>query len=185
MHMPTFQAVPRTPVRRIGLHSSPSVIWLAPLSMLLLAACTTPLSVAPGTPEAQVRARFGMPAAEYHLAGMPEGSRLEYDTGPTGQRTYMVDFGPDGRAVKAWQPLTVNHFAQIRPGVDTTDSVQREFGKPKKIRTSLRFGQDHAVWEYPYSEVEVWNSLMTITFDPTGKVQYVENGQDPWLILNK
>jgi len=153
--------------------------------MLLLAACTTPLSVAPGTPEAQVRARFGPPAAEYHLAGVPEGSRLEYDTGPTGQRTYMVDFGPDGRAVKAWQPLTVNHFAQIRPGVDTTDSVQREFGKPKRIRTSLRFGHDHTVWEYPYSEVEVWNSLMTITFDPTGKVQYVENGQDPWLILNK
>jgi hypothetical protein len=139
----------------------------------------------PGTPEAQVRARFGAPAAEYHLAGVPEGSRLEYDTGPTGQRTYMVDFGADGRAVKAWQPLTVDHFAKIRPGVDTTDSVQREFGKPKRIRTSLRFGQDHAVWEYPYSEVEVWNSLMTITFDPTGKVQYVENGQDPWLILNK
>ena len=185
MQMPTFQAIWRRPVRRISLHSLPPAVWLASISLLLLAACTTPLSIAPGTPEAQVRARFGTPAAEYHLAGMPEGSRLEYDTGVTGQRTYMVDFGPDGRAVKAWQPLTVNTFAQIRPGVDTTDSVQREFGKPKRIRTSLRFGHDHTVWEYPYSEVEVWNSLMTITFDPTGKVRYVENGQDPWLILNK
>jgi hypothetical protein len=185
MHMPTFQAVPRMPGFRRGPQSSPRAVWLAPISMLLLAACTTPLSVAPGTPEAQVRARFGPPAAEYHLAGVPEGARLEYDTGPTGQRTYMVDFGSDGRAVKAWQPLTVDHFAKIKPGVDTTDSVQREFGKPKRIRTSLRFGHDPTVWEYPYSEVEVWNSLMTITFDPTGKVRYVENGQDPWLILNK
>ena len=185
MPMTTFQAVMRTPGFRRGPQSSPPAIWLAAISMLLLAGCTTPLSVAPGTPEAEVRARFGTPAAEYHLAGMPEGSRLEYDTGATGQRTYMVDFGPDGRAVRAWQPLTVVHFAKIRPGVDTTDSVQREFGKPKKIRTSLRFGHDYPVWEYPYSEVEVWNSLMTITFDPTGKVQYVENGQDPWLILNK
>jgi len=116
MQMPTFQAIWRRPVRRISLHSLPPAVWLASISLLLLAACTTPLSIAPGTPEAQVRARFGTPAAEYHLAGMPEGSRLEYDTGVTGQRTYMVDFGPDGRAVKAWQPLTVNHFAQIRPG---------------------------------------------------------------------
>ena len=185
MHIATFQAVLRMPRFRRGPQSLSRAIWLAPISLLLLAACTTPLCVAPGTSEAQVRARFGTPAAEYHLTGMPEGSRLEYDTGPTGQRTYMVDFGSDGRAVRAWQPLTVNHFAQIRPGVDTTDSIQREFGQPKRIRTSLRLGHDYPVWEYPYSEVEVWNSLMTITFDPTGKVRYVENGQDPWLILNK
>jgi hypothetical protein len=183
--MPILQAVPRKPGCRMGPQSMPRAGWVVPILFLLLAACTTPLSVAPGTPEGQVRAQFGQPVAEYRIAGVPEGSRLEYDTGPTGQRTYMVDFGPDGRAIKAWQPLTVNHFAQIRPGVDTVDSIQREFGKPKRIRPSLRLGHGYTVWEYPYFEVEVWNSLMSITFDPAGKVRYVENGQDSWLILNK
>ncbi len=185
MHTPTFQAIPKRPVHRIGRHSSPPALWLAPISMLLLAACTTPLSVAPGTPEAQVRERFGSPSAEYRLTGVQEGSRYEYDTGPTGQRTYMVDFGADGRAVKTWQALTRHHFDQIRPGVDTTDSVRREFGQPKQIRPSFHLGQGYTVWEYPYSEVDVWNSLVSITFDPKGMVRSVENGQDPRLILNK
>ncbi len=183
--MPMFQAIPKLPVRRIGLHSLPLAAWLAPISMLLLAACTTPLCVAPGTPEAQVRARFGAPVAEYRLTGPQAGSRYEYDTGPTGQRTYLVDFGPDGRAVRAWQPLTREHFAQIRAGIDTADSVRREFGNPRQIRPSFRFGHGYTVWEYPYLEVEVWNSLMTITFDPKGLVRSVENGQDPRLIVNR
>ncbi|MDR3682216.1 MAG: hypothetical protein P4L11_00700, partial [Geothrix sp.] len=158
--------------------------WLAPLSLLLLAACS-PLTVAPGTPEAQVRERFGSPSAVYRLPGTPAETRLEYDTGPTGQRTYMVDFGPDDRAVKAWQALTREHFDQVQPGVDTTDSVRREFGQPKLIRPSFHLGPGYTVWEYPYSEAEIWNSLVSITFDPKGTVRYVENGQDPRLILNK
>ena len=184
MHMPTFQAIPRTPVRQTSPHSSPPALWLAAISMLLLAACATPLAVAPGTPEAQVRARFGPPVAEYHIAGMREGSRFEYDTGVAGQKTYMVDFGPDGRAVKAWQALTVDHFAQIRTGVDTADSIRREFGKPKHIVPS-HLGHGYTIWEYPYFEIDVWNSLMNITFDATGTVRYMENSEDPWLMVNR
>ena len=183
--MPMFQAIPKLPVRRTGRQASSGAAGLAAIALLLLAACTTPLSVAPGTSEAQVRARFGSPIAEYRLTGAQAGSRYEYDTGPTGQRTYLVDFGPDGRAVKAWQPLTRDHFAQIRPGVDTFDSVRREFGNPRQIRPSFRFGAAYIVWEYPYLEIEVWNSLMTITFDPKGLVRSVENGQDPRLIVNR
>ena len=183
--MRLFQATPKLPVRPTGLPALPLAVRLSPIAMLLLAACTTPLSVVPGTPEAQVRARFGSPVEEYRLTGPQEGSRFEYDTGPAGQRTYLVDFGPDGRAVKAWQPLTRDHFAQIRPGLDTFDSVRREFGNPRQIRRSFRFGNDYIVWEYPYLEVEVWNSLMTITFDPKGLVRSVENGQDPRLIVNR
>jgi hypothetical protein len=171
--------------RRNRLQDSAPAVWLAASVLLLLTACTTPLSVAPGTPAAQVRARFGRPDGEYRLTGQVEGSRFEYDTGPAGQRTYMVDFGPDGRAVRAWQPLTRDHFAQIRPGIDTIDSVRREFGNPRQIRPSFRFGDGYIVWEYPYLEVEVWNSLMTLTFTPKGIVQSVENGQDPRLIVNR
>ena len=128
-----LQAMPRMPVGRTGRHASSPALWLAPIAMLWLAACTTPLSVAPGTPEAQVVARFGPPSAEYRTPGGAEGVRLEYDTGPIGRRTYMVDFGPDGRALQARQVLTTNHFAQIRVDVDTADSIRREFGRPDRI----------------------------------------------------
>ncbi len=180
--MHKIQAISKKP--RTGRPGPSRTLWLAPLSLLLLPACT-PLTIAPGTPEAQVRERFGSPSAVYRLPGTPEESRLEYDTGPTGQRTYMVDVGPDGRTVKAWQALTREHFDSVRPGVDTVDSVRREFGQPKHIRASFHLGPGYTVWEYPYSEAEIWNSLVSITFDPKGTVRYVENGQDPRLILNR
>jgi hypothetical protein len=185
MYLPTLPFAAQPGRLQAAPSSTTPAARLAVLAVLALTACATPLSVAPGTPEAQVRERFGPPSAEYRLAEAAGGSRLEYDTGRTGQRTYLVDFGADGRALRAWQPLTREHFARIRAGVDTQDSVRREFGRPKRVRSSLRLGADHAVWEYPYLEAEVWNSLMTITFDPKGVVQSVENGQDPWLILNK
>ncbi len=75
-----FQAMPRMPVGRTGRHASSPALWLAPISMLWLAACATPLSVAPGTLEAQVVARFGPPSAEYRTPVGPEGVRLEYQT---------------------------------------------------------------------------------------------------------
>jgi hypothetical protein len=147
-------------------------------TLLLLAACSRPLAVAPGTPEAQVRARLGPPSAEYRIPAPQEGYRFEYDTWPMGRTTYMVDFGPDGHAVKVWQALTVNHFAQIRIGVDTVDSVSREFGRPDRVVPS-RYGPDYPRWDYPFYEDGIWNSIMSITFDPKGVVKYTANGPDP------
>jgi hypothetical protein len=164
--------------------SAPWTAGLAASGLLLLAACT-PLSVAPGTSVAQVRERFGAPSAEYTLPGQPQGSRLEYDTWPSGQRIYMIDFGPDGRAVQARQTLTADHFAEIQKGVDTTESVRRDFGKPRSIRPSFHLSHGYTVWEYPYREAEEWNSLVSITFDPKGVVRAVESGQDPALIVNR
>jgi len=147
-------------------------------SLLLVAGCAGPLCVAPGTPEAQVVARFGPPSAEYRTPGRAEGVRFEYDTGPFGQRTYMVDFGPDGRALQVRQVLTSNHFAQIRVEVDTADSIRREFGRPDRIVPS-RHGPGYARWDYPFFEDGVWHSIMSITIDPRGRVLSVENGPDP------
>jgi hypothetical protein len=184
MHMTTSQPTSKMPTRRISLLSSPPALWLAPLSMLLLAACVTPLTIAPGTPEAQVRARLGPPDAEYRIPGAQEGSRLEYDTGWFGRATYMVDFGTDGRAIQARQVLTENHFANIRVGLDTADSIRREFGKPTEIVPSP-LGHGCTIWEYPYLEATVWNSLMSIAFDDKGIVRSVYNGQDPRYIVNR
>ena len=38
----------------------------------------------------------------------------QYPTGPLGQRTYMVDFGPDQRVTSVYQALTEARFAKIR-----------------------------------------------------------------------
>jgi hypothetical protein len=174
--MITFHATPGLPESCTGQWLLPPVGWLALLS-LLLAACSTPLSVSPGTSETQVSAHFGRPDAEYRLTD-GEGSRFEYDRGPIGRVTYMVDFGPDGRAVKAWQALTAEHFARIRIGVDTADSIRREFGRPDRIVPS-QHGPDYARWDYPFFEDGVWNSIMSITFDGRGIARYVEDGPDP------
>ncbi|HUN94154.1 MAG TPA: hypothetical protein VMU33_19030 [Burkholderiaceae bacterium] len=155
----------------------PATTLAAALAVAGASGCAGPGQVAPGTAETDVRARFGAPAAEYVLAEGPAARRLEYDTGRFGQRTYMVDVGGDGRVVGVQQVLTSPHFAQVRIGVDTTETIRREFGRPATTMTYDLSGL--TAWQYPYRENEVWNSLMSIEFDHDGVVRQVQNGPDP------
>jgi hypothetical protein len=65
--------------------------------------------------EADVRKRFGEPAAVYTLA---DGSRtLEYPRQPEGQRNYMITIGPDGKMTSLRQVLKPETFAEVTPGL--------------------------------------------------------------------
>jgi len=158
--------------------SSRTVRWLTPLALACAAAgCATPLAIQPGTPQAEVQARFGTPKAVYSLDEGSPGTRYEYDTGRWGQHTYMVDFGPDGRAEAVHQVLTDQHFATIKDGVDTTATIRREFGNPVHV---VRYGLAGLTsWEYAYKQDQVWNSLLSIEFDDAGIVRKTVNGPDP------
>ncbi|MFN3566010.1 MAG: hypothetical protein ACK4V1_08515 [Burkholderiaceae bacterium] len=142
-----------------------------------IAGCATPAAVAPGTPESQLRAQFGHPAAEHALeAG---AKRLEYP-GPFQQTKYMVDVDASGRVQRVEQVLTFEKFARLRVGIDDRTVVLREFGVPFYEQRFPLAGL--TAWMYPYKENGVWDSEMAVYFDKDGIVRKVESGPDPRFI---
>lgn len=145
-----------------------------------IAGCATPAAVAPGTPESQLRAQFGRPAAEYALEG--GAKRLEYPMGPFQQTKYMVDVDASGRVQRVEQVLTAEKFARLRIGIDDRAVVRREFGIPLYERPYPLAGL--IAWMYPYKENGVWDSEMAVYFDKDGIVRKVESGPDPRFVRN-
>jgi hypothetical protein len=84
--------------------------------------------------EADVRARFGEPAAVYDEAN---GDRtLEYPRQPAGQTNYMISVGPDGRMTSLRQVLQPATFELVKPGLDKDRSVACLVGRPGPRRSS-------------------------------------------------
>ena len=114
--------------------------------------------------EADVRARFGEPAAVYDEGA---GARtLEYPRQPEGQRNYMITIGPDGKMIALRQVLQPVNFAKVAPGMDGTQ-VRRLLGRPAQIQA------------YPLKQQEVWDwrwldgaeaRQFSVTFDAAGRV---------------
>ncbi len=123
--------------------------------------------------EADVRQRFGDPAAVYTLA---DGSRtLEYPRQPEGQRNYMITIGPDGKMTALRQVLKPETFAEITPGLD-------------KSQVRLLLGRPAATQAYPLKGEEVWDwrfldagasKLFSVTFDGEGRVITTATIADP------
>ena len=113
--------------------------------------------------EAQVRQRFGEPAAVYPEEG---GARtLEYPRQPEGQTNYMITISADGRLQALRQVLKPADFETIRPGLDKAE-VRRRLGRPAKVQP------------YPLKNEEVWTwrwregqeaKLFLVTFDADGR----------------
>lgn len=102
---------------------------------LLLTACAGPglTRIEPGLAEADVLARWGAPTGRYAL---PEGTRLEYATGPFGQETWMVDLDRQGRVVRARQVLEYMALQGVQaelPGMDRAQLL-RTLGRPGEVR---------------------------------------------------
>lgn len=147
----------------------------AALPVAWLAACATPATLAPGTSEADVLARFGRPTAEHALGA--GAKRLEYLTGPYQQTKYMVDVDAKGKVQRVEQVLSYEKFARLRVGVDDEAVVLREFGHPYYTQPYRLVGL--TAWMYPYVENGTWNSEMAVYFDDKGIVRRVESGPDP------
>ncbi|HEV7914055.1 MAG TPA: outer membrane protein assembly factor BamE [Albitalea sp.] len=123
--------------------------------------------------EADVRKRFGEPAATYAAA---DGSHtLEYPRQPEGQRNYMITIGPDGRMSALRQVLKAENFAEVTAGLDKAQ-VRRLLGRPA------------ATQAYPLKAEEVWDwrfldagasKLFSVTFDREGRVITTAMTADP------
>jgi hypothetical protein len=146
----------------------------------LLVGCASPASIRPGASEGELAEQFGRPDSMFVLS---DGSkRLEYNRGEFMQRSWMVDIDAGGHVVRVDQVRDEAHFAQLRPGTDDKESVRRALGTPWKVEyypPSRLTG-----WLYPYRESGVFNSVMTVMFDPAGVLRRAENGPDPRFLVN-
>ncbi len=160
---------PLKPMNRL-LHLSTALA-----TAVLLAACAatySPASIAPGTPEAEVRRALGEPTGEYPG---PEGSRrLEYAKGPVGLHTFMVDIGADGKMLKWQQVLDKPNFASIRVGMSREELLYR-LGRPADIST-LPF-QNRTVYGYRFDAT--FCQWFQVKLNPRGEVVGTDYTRDP------
>lgn len=144
--------------------SKPAAAALA----LAAAACASlaPPSFPPGTSMSEVEGRLGKPKAIVKAPG--GGVVWQYPTGPVGQTTYMVDFGPDQRVTSVYQALTEQRMAKIVPGKTTEDDIRLLLGPPGE---TVRFGRmNEEVWSYRYQTGASGNWIFNVNFDATTKI---------------
>ena len=123
--------------------------------------------------EADVRARFGEPAAVYDDG---DGSRtLEYPRQPAGQTNYMISIGHDGKMTALRQVLKSSEFAKITPGLDKPQ-VRRLLGKPAKVQAYALKGEE--VWDWRYLSGPE-SRVFSATFDAAGRVVSTATTLDP------
>ena len=114
--------------------------------------------------EADVRARFGEPAAVY---GEENGARtFEDPRQPAGQVNYMITIGADGKMSALRQVLKPANFAKVLPGLDKAQ-VRRLLGKP--ARTQSYALKQEEVWDWRFADGQE-NKVFSATFDLDGKV---------------
>ena len=154
--------------------------WITAMLAGFVCACAMPDSLKPGTTESDVLSRFGRPDSEFMLADGVK--RFEYNRGEFMQRSWMVDIDSKGHVAHVDQVRDEAHFARLKIGSDDKASVRRDLGTPWKVEyypPSKLTG-----WLYPYRESGVFNSVMTVMFDPAGVLQRAENGPDPRFMGN-
>ena len=146
---------------------------------LLVAGCAAlePPSVPAGTAMPEVESRLGRPKA---IVKAPDGDTVwQYPSGPVGQTTYMVRFGPDQRTRSVYQALTFAQFAKIQPGMPQ-DEVRLLLGPPGETMFFARMNEE--VWSYRYQAAASDNRIFNVHFDAgTGYVRTTSEQTDPLL----
>lgn len=150
----------------------------APIAALLVAGCAAlaPPSLPVGASMAEVEAKMGKPRAVVKATG---GDVVwQFPTGPAGQTTYMVAFGPDERVTSVYQALTEERFAKIVPGRTTRDDVRLLLGPPGETMRFSRMNEE--VWSYRYQAGWSTNRIFNVHFDATtGVVRSTGDQEDP------
>lgn len=124
--------------------------------------------------EADVRQRFGEPAAVYQEA---DGARtLEFPRQPQGQTNYMITIGTDGRMQALRQVVRPDQFERVRPGLDKA-AVRRLLGRPAQTR-SFALTPQQEEWEWRYHD-RGENRLFVVTWDADGRVVASRTLLDP------
>ena len=123
--------------------------------------------------EADVRARFGEPAAIYDERN---GDRtFEYPRQPEGQVNYMISIGPDGKMTSLRQVLKPANFARVTPGTDRIE-VRRLLGRPAH-RQVFELKKEE-VWDWRFADGGE-SRLFSVTFDSHGRVVATGSTLDP------
>jgi hypothetical protein len=147
---------------------------------LLVSGCAAlePPSFPAGTAMSEVESRMGKPK---DIVKAPDGDTVwQYPTGPVGQTTYMVRFGPDQRTRSVYQALTLGQFAKIQPGVPR-DEVRLLLGPPAETMFFSRMNEE--VWSYHYQAAAADNRIFNVSLDAkTGTVRGTSDQTD--LLLN-
>lgn len=154
---------------------SRSLRWLS-VASLLLAGCAglRPPTVPVGASMSEVEAVLGRPKDV--LAAPGGATEWQYPTGPYGQNTYIVTFGPDQRVSVFKQALTFDSFARIRSGA-TRDEIRLMFGRP--YTTVFYRNLDEEVWSYRYLIPVNDNRIFNVHFDArTGRVRTTSDQRD-------
>jgi hypothetical protein len=123
--------------------------------------------------EADVRARFGRPAAIH--ADADGGRTLEYPRQPAGQVNYMISIGPDGTMSALRQVLQPSEFAKVTPGLDR-QQVRRLLGQPARVQSYALKGEE--VWDWRFL-VGPRGHVFSVTFDAGGRVVSTATTLDP------
>ncbi len=153
--------------------------WLVAVALVAVAALTgcdvqkiAELEVGVTT-EADVRAKWGEPAAVYTE---DDGSRvLEYPRQPAGQVNYMLAIGKDGKLVAMRQALKPANFAKVEPGWDKAQ-VRRLLGRAAKAQT---YAQKHEeVWDWRFADGPE-SKVFSVSFDMNGRVVSTSTTLDP------
>jgi type IV pilus biogenesis protein CpaD/CtpE len=157
--------------------TSKSVLSL--IACALVAGCATlPGSVPIGASTQEVEAKLGKPK---NTVDAPGGETVwQYPTGPMGQRTYMVRFGSDRRVKSVSQALTLETFAQIRPGM-SGDDIRLLLGPPGEVVTYRNLREN--VWSYRYQPGAGENRIFNVHFDASsGLVRSTSEQEDPLFV---
>ena len=135
---------------------------------LTLGACAVPEWQKPGTSRVEVERNMGRPTLVDPLpAG---GERLLYSRQPAGQQVYHLDFDAQQGLVRVQQVLTPANFFALRDGVDTRDSVYRQFGPPALVEKVASFRGD--LWTYRLLDHGLPRQA-SVHIDPAGVVRKV------------
>lgn len=151
-------------------------LWTPLLLVALLAACD-PQRIAEleegVATEADVRTRFGEPAAIYTEA---DGSRtFDYPRQPAGQVNYMITIGADGKMSALRQVLKPANFAKVLPGLDKA-AVRRLLGQPAQVQSYALKREE--VWDWRFADGQE-NKVFSATFGLDGKVVSSATTLDP------
>ena len=155
----------------------PALVSLSFAALLAGCAALQSPSFPPGTAMSDVESRMGKPRG---VAKAPDGDTVwQYPTGPVGQTTYMVRFGPDERTKSVYQALTFEQFTKVQPGI-SRDDVRLLLGPPGQTMAFTRMNEE--VWSYRYQASASDNRIFNVHFDATtGYVRTTSDQMDPLL----
>ncbi len=149
---------------------------LALACAVLLGGCAHPQLMEPGMSLTAVETELGAPDAKVTLES--GGTRFVYSLQPMSEQVWWIDFNEKGEVVSRRNVLDREHFALIRPGIDTKETVWHLFGKCAEESHFALVNQD--AWMYRFLDEGFFHMACWVQFDMKGVVTEVGYTIDPW-----